>query len=41
MVSPAAARALPFAPTTTGVVVVMWRQQFASDSRLAFSHTLR
>jgi uncharacterized membrane protein len=28
---------LPFAITTTGVVVVMWRRQFASDSRKAFS----
>jgi uncharacterized membrane protein len=28
---------LPFALTTTGVVIVMWRRQFASDSRKAFS----
>jgi uncharacterized membrane protein len=28
---------LPFAVTTTGVVIVMWRRQFASDSRKAFS----
>jgi uncharacterized membrane protein len=28
---------LLFALTTTGVVIVMWRRQFASDSRLAFS----
>jgi uncharacterized membrane protein len=28
---------LPFAIATTGVVVVMWRRQFASDSRKAFS----
>lgn len=25
--------------TTTGIVIVMWRRQFASDSRLAFSQT--
>jgi uncharacterized membrane protein len=29
---------LPFALTTTGVVIVMWRRQFRSESRLAFSH---
>jgi uncharacterized membrane protein len=28
---------LPLLLTTTGVVIVMWRRQFASDSRLAFS----
>ena len=27
---------LPFALTTTGVVIVMWRRQFASDARKAF-----
>jgi len=27
---------LPFAVTTLGVVIVMWRRQFASDARLAF-----
>jgi uncharacterized membrane protein len=27
---------LPFALTTTGVVIVMWRRQFASDARMAF-----
>jgi uncharacterized membrane protein len=30
---------LPLAITTTGIVIVMWRRQFASDSRLAFSQT--
>lgn len=30
---------LPLALTTTGIVVVMWRRQFTSDSRLAFSQT--
>ena len=30
---------LPLALTTTGIVIVMWRRQFASDSRLAFSQT--
>jgi uncharacterized membrane protein len=30
---------LPLALTTTGIVIVMWRRQFASDSRLAFSRT--
>ena len=30
---------LPLALTTTGIVIVMWRRQFASDSRLAFSET--
>jgi uncharacterized membrane protein len=29
---------LPFALTTTGVVIVMWRRQFRSESRLAFAH---
>jgi len=29
---------LPFALATTGVVIVMWRRQFRSESRLAFSH---
>jgi len=29
---------LPFAVTTLGVVVVMWRRQFASDSRKAFGN---
>lgn len=28
---------LPFALSTTGVVIVMWRRQFASDTRRAFS----
>ena len=28
--------AVPFAVTTAGVVIVMWRRQFASDARLAF-----
>jgi uncharacterized membrane protein len=27
---------LPLAITTTGVVIVMWRRQFASESRKAF-----
>jgi len=27
---------LPLALTTTGIVIVMWRRQFASESRLAF-----
>lgn len=27
---------LPLAATTAGVVIVMWRRQFASDARLAF-----
>jgi uncharacterized membrane protein len=31
---------LPLALTTTGIVIVMWRRQFASDARLAFSQTL-
>ncbi len=31
---------LPLALTTTGVVIVMWRRQFMSQSRLAFSKTL-
>ena len=30
---------LPLALTTTGIVIVMWRRQFASDARLAFSQT--
>jgi len=30
---------LELALTTTGIVVVMWRRQFTSDSRLAFSQT--
>ena len=30
---------LPLALTTTGIVIVMWRRQFASDSRRAFSQT--
>jgi uncharacterized membrane protein len=30
---------LELALTTTGVVIVMWRRQFASESRLAFSKT--
>jgi uncharacterized membrane protein len=32
---------LPFALTTTAVVIVMWRRQFASESRLAFSEGQR
>jgi uncharacterized membrane protein len=32
---------LPFVLTTTGVVIVMWRRQFASESRLAFSEDPR
>ena len=28
---------VPFALSTTGVVIVMWRRQFASDTRKAFS----
>ena len=27
---------LPLALTTTGVVIVMWRRQFASEARMAF-----
>ena len=30
---------LELALTTTGIVIVMWRRQFASDSRRAFSQT--
>jgi uncharacterized membrane protein len=30
---------LPLALTTTGIVIVMWRRQFASEARLAFSQT--
>src|ERR1700688_1533652 len=30
---------LPLALTTTGILIVMWRRQFASDARLAFSQT--
>jgi len=30
---------LPLALTTTGIVIVMWQRQFASDARLAFSQT--
>jgi uncharacterized membrane protein len=30
---------LPLALTSTGIVIVMWRRQFASDARLAFSQT--
>ncbi len=30
---------LELALTTTGIVIVMWRRQFASDSRLAFTQT--
>src|ERR1039457_3282531 len=30
---------LPLALTTTGIVIVMWRRQFASDARLAVSQT--
>jgi uncharacterized membrane protein len=30
---------IELALTTTGIVIVMWRRQFASDSRLAFSQT--
>ena len=30
---------LPLALTTSGIVIVMWRRQFASDARLAFSQT--
>jgi uncharacterized membrane protein len=30
---------IPLALTTTGIVIVMWRRQFASDARLAFSQT--
>ena len=30
--------ALPFAITTLGVLIVMWRRQFASDARMAFAH---
>ncbi len=29
---------LPFVLSTTAVVIVMWRRQFRSESRLAFSH---
>src|SRR5471030_1510108 len=29
---------LPFAITTSAIVIVMWRRQFYSESRLAFSH---
>jgi uncharacterized membrane protein len=32
---------LPFALSTTAVVIVIWRRQFASQSRLAFSQTPR
>ncbi len=31
---------LELALTTTGIVIVMWRRQFTSDSRLAFSQTI-
>jgi uncharacterized membrane protein len=31
---------LPLALTTTGVVIVMWRRQFTSDSRKAFEATM-
>ncbi len=31
---------LPLALTTTGVVIVMWRRQFASDARKAFEAEL-
>ena len=30
---------IELALTTTGIVIVMWRRQFTSDSRLAFSQT--
>ena len=30
---------IELALTTTGIVIVMWRRQFSSDSRLAFSQT--
>ena len=30
---------LPLALTTAGIVIVMWRRQFTSDARLAFSQT--
>ncbi len=30
---------LPLAITTTGIVIVMWRRQFASEARKAFSQT--
>jgi uncharacterized membrane protein len=28
---------IPFALTTTGILIVMWRRQFASDARMAFA----